>query len=86
MPYCQFPISLGPPPPPDSGTRNFPATLAHLSQSTRIGGTVVTVDQLHNVNHVDHVTMPVTVVTVSQLPCCTAPMHKVDHNVQLPNF
>ena len=83
MPYCHFPISPGPGVGASAWTRNFPGSLAHLSQSPRMSGTVVT---MHNVNHVDHVTMPVTVVTVSRLPCCNASMHKVNHNVQLPNF
>jgi len=66
MPYYHFPISPGPAPPPDSGIRNFPGSLSQLSQSAGMSSTVVTVtyshnvtmtiDHLHNVNHVDHVT------------------------------
>ena len=78
MPYCHFPISPGPAPGGSRQNPEFPATLAQLSQSPQLGGSVVT---LHNVNHVDHVTMPVTVVTVYRLPCCTASLHKVNHNV-----
>ena len=81
MPYYHFPISPGPTPPPAPRIPILPATLAHLSQSPQPGGSVVTV---HNVNHDDHVTMPVTVVTVNQFPCCNAPMHIVIHFVQLP--
>ena len=81
MPYCHFAFPAGPTPPPDSGTWNFPESLAHLSQSTGISGSVVTVTRS---SQCDHVTMLVTVVTVDHLPCCNAPLHKVIHNVQLP--
>ena len=83
MPYCHFFISPGPPPPPDSGIRNFPQPWRTCHTQP---GSAEQMSQLHIVNHVDHVTMPVTLVTVDHLLCCAAPMHKVDHNVQLPNF
>ena len=49
MPYCQFPISLGPPPPPLPRISILPATLAQLSQLTRISRPSVTGAMLHNV-------------------------------------
>ena len=54
MPYCQFPIYQGPPPPPLPRIRNFPGSLSQLSQSAGMSGTVVTVDNVIRNTQCDH--------------------------------
>ena len=92
MPYCHFPISLGPPPPPDSRIRNFPQPWRSCHTQP---GSAEQLSQLHNVNHLDNVNPEghLSQLTISHVALhqCTlwiklhnvTMFHNVIHNVEL---
>ena len=77
MPYCHFPISLGPPPPPDSGIRNFPQ-LCHSCHNQA--------EQLSQIPGHYNVTMWPCLSQLSQLASCHVALHHCTKWITMCNW